>query len=55
MRLYLICDNSDTATGLRLAGVESSHAETADEVEVKLAELTENSNIGMIHIKEESF
>ena len=32
MRLYLICDNEDTALGLRLAGIEGTVTESRDEV-----------------------
>ncbi|MDD6275588.1 MAG: V-type ATP synthase subunit F [Clostridia bacterium] len=48
----MICDNSDTAVGLRLAGVESCMADEADKVEEKLAELADDSDIGIILINE---
>ena len=30
MRLYLICDNEDTALGMRLAGIEGTVTESRD-------------------------
>lgn len=39
MRLYLICDNEDTALGMRLAGIEGTVTESRDKVRELLKRL----------------
>lgn len=52
MRLYLICDNEDTALGLRLAGIEGIVTEDNSEVAKKLSELADDKEIGIVLINE---
>ncbi len=40
MRLFLICDNEDTATGMRLAGIESIITNDKSDVVNKLNEIS---------------
>lgn len=48
MRLYLICDNDDTALGLRLAGVEGDVTDNREEAAELLEKAAQNSDIGII-------
>ena len=48
MRLYLICDNDDTALGLRLAGIEGDVTDNRDEAASLLEKAAQNSDIGII-------
>lgn len=50
MRLYLISDNEDTATGMRLAGIEGIITEDKNVVSAKLKEISADSGIGIILI-----
>lgn len=52
MRLYLICDNEDTALGLRLAGIEG--IVTSDRIEISkvLSTVADDAQIGIILINE---
>jgi V/A-type H+-transporting ATPase subunit F len=52
MRLYLICDNEDTALGLRLAGIEGTVTESRDEVAKLLEKAASDSEIGIILINQ---
>ena len=52
MRLYLICDNEDTAVGLRLAGIESTVTDSKDIVVSKFSEISAQSDIGIILINQ---
>ena len=52
MRLYLICDNDDTATGMRLAGIEGIITSDRDTVVGKLREISDNADIGIILINQ---
>ena len=49
MRLYLICDNEDTALGMRLAGIEGTVTESKDELFEKAAQ---DPDIGIILINQ---
>lgn len=52
MRFFLISDNTDTQTGMRLAGIEGVVAHTAAEVSEALGAALEQPNIGMILVTE---
>lgn len=52
MRMYLISDNIDTLTGMRLAGVDGAIAHTPDEVKVQLDKVTADKEIGILLITE---
>ncbi len=50
MRLYLICDNEDTAVGLRLAGIEGTVVGSKEEVPVLLEKAAQDPEIGIVLI-----
>lgn len=52
MRFFLISDNTDTQTGMRLAGIEGIVTHTPDEVREALAEALAQPDIGMILVTE---
>lgn len=52
MRMYVISDNVDTLTGLRLAGVEGVVAHTAGELGKALEYVGSDKNIGVLLITE---
>lgn len=52
MRLFLICDNEDTATGLRLAGIEGIITSDREAVVHKLKEISNETDIGIILINQ---
>lgn len=52
MRFFLISDNTDTQTGMRLAGIEGVVAHTADEVAGALNEALDRPDVGMILVTE---
>lgn len=52
MKMYLISDNIDTLTGMRLAGVEGSIAHTSDEIKMQLDKVTADKEIGVLLITE---
>lgn len=52
MRLYLICDNEDTALGMRLAGIEGAVTESKDEVRELFEKTVQDSDIGIILINQ---
>lgn len=52
MRLFLICDNDDTATGLRLAGIEGIITGDRDTVVSKLKEISADTDIGIVLINQ---
>ena len=52
MRLYLICDNEDTAVGMRLAGVESTVTSDKSVVVSTLKEISAQTDIGIILINQ---
>ena len=52
MRLYLICDNEDTAVGLRLAGVENTVVKSREEVPDLLEKAAQDPEIGIILINQ---
>lgn len=52
MRFYLICDNDDTATGMRLAGIEGSILHTQKDVVAEFNEISANTDIGIVLINQ---
>ena len=52
MRFYLISDNTDTQTGMRLAGIEGVVAHQADEVTAALDYALAQPDVGMILVTE---
>ncbi len=52
MRMYLISDNVDTSTGMRLAGVDGCVVHTRDELKAALHSAISDSDIGIILLTE---
>ncbi|MDR0999552.1 MAG: V-type ATP synthase subunit F [Clostridiales bacterium] len=52
MKIYLISDNVDTRTGLRLVGVDGAVVHTADELRGQLDKVMEDPDIGILLIME---
>lgn len=52
MKMYLISDNIDTLTGMRLAGVEGIVVHEKDEVKKALEDAMANEEIGVILLTE---
>ena len=52
MRFFLISDNTDTQTGMRLAGIEGVVAHTADETQAAINGALARPEIGMILVTE---
>ena len=52
MRLYLLSDNHDTVTGMRLCGIEGTVLHEVEGVKKKLVELMADKEIGIILITE---
>jgi V/A-type H+-transporting ATPase subunit F len=52
MRLYLICDNDDTAVGMRLAGIEGTLTSDRKVVVKTLNEVSQDESIGIILINQ---
>nr|WP_294678931.1 V-type ATP synthase subunit F [uncultured Blautia sp.] len=52
MQMYLISDNIDTLTGMRLAGVEGVVVHERDELKEALEHAIANKNIGIILLTE---
>lgn len=52
MRMYLISDNVDTLTGMRLAGVEGAVVHEAEEIKEQLDKVTLDKDIGILLITE---
>jgi V/A-type H+-transporting ATPase subunit F len=50
--MYVISDNTDTLTGLRLAGVDGVVAHEEDEVKARLASVFGDKDIGILLITE---
>ena len=53
MKFYLISDNHDTVTGLRLAGIEGEVVHERNEVETALSKAIENEEIGVVLMTEQ--
>ncbi len=52
MRMFLISDNTDTLTGMRLAGVDGVLAHTHSEVVAALKKLEGDGDIGIVLVTE---
>mgnify|MGYP002625176103 CR=1 FL=1 len=52
MRYFVISDNSDTLTGLRLAGIEGARAETREETLAAIEAAVADETIGILLINE---
>jgi len=52
MKMYVISDNIDTLTGMRLAGTEGVVVHEKHELEEALAKILENQSIGILLITE---
>lgn len=52
MKIYLISDNVDTYTGMRLAGVDGAVVHTKSELKEKLAQVMEDKSIGILLVTE---
>lgn len=52
MKYFLIADNTDTLTGMRLAGVEGVRATTRQEVQAALADCMSDPDTGVVLINE---
>lgn len=52
MKMYLISDNTDTLTGMRLAGVEGVVAHTREEVKQALSDALAKKDIGILLLTE---
>jgi V/A-type H+-transporting ATPase subunit F len=50
MKMFLLSDNIDTLTGLRLAGIEGKVMHTKEEVDLALDELVCNEEVAIILI-----
>lgn len=50
MKMYLISDNVDTRTGMRLAGIQGCVLHEADEVKQKMEEVLKDQDIGIVLI-----
>lgn len=55
MKTCCLCDDTDTALGFKLAGAEVVICKDKIEAELKLKELSRDSNIGIIFIAENIF
>lgn len=52
MRYFLICDNADTLTGMRLAGIEGTMARTPQETQAAIRRAKEDPDIAILLINE---
>lgn len=52
MKMYILSDNSDTWTGMRLAGIDGAIVHEKEEVETKIKELLQKDEFGVILITE---
>ncbi len=52
MRIFLISDNADTQTGMRLAGIDGILVRTPEEVKVAVDEILNDTGIGILLITE---
>ena len=54
MKMFIISDNVDTLTGMRLAGIEGVIAHTVAEVNIELDKILKNKEIGVLLITEKT-
>ena len=52
MRYFVICDNSDTLIGMRLAGIEGTVTRTAEQTEAAIVRAKEDPDIAVLLINE---
>lgn len=52
MKMYLISDNVDTQTGMRLAGIEGCVVHETEEVRRELEKAVKDENIGIVLLTE---
>lgn len=52
MKLYVICDNNDTLTGMRLAGIEGEKALSREAFEAAASRVLKDKSIGILMITE---
>lgn len=52
MKMYLLSDNRDTLTGLRIAGIKGILVSGTDDARERLEELLNNPDVGIILITE---
>lgn len=52
MRYFVICNNRDTLTGLRMAGIEGRIAVNKEQTSLALKETTADKSIGILLINE---
>lgn len=52
MKLYVICDNNDTLTGMRLAGIEGEKVTTREAFEEASERLCRDKSVGILMITE---
>ncbi|MDR0671857.1 MAG: V-type ATP synthase subunit F, partial [Oscillospiraceae bacterium] len=52
MRFFVISDNSDTLTGLRLAGIDGTRVSSAEDVKEAVSKVIANPDIGVLLITE---
>jgi len=52
MKMYLISDNVDTRTGMRLAGVEGCVVNSADEIKKEMEKVLADPEIGIVLVTE---
>ena len=52
MKMFLICDNVDTLTGMRLAGVDGVVVHEREELRKELEEAMDDKSIGIILLTE---
>ena len=50
MRIYLLSDNHDTLTGMRLCGIEGCMVKNKEELVKKLSEVVQNKEVAVIMI-----
>ena len=50
MKLYLLSDNRDTLTGLRLAGIEGKYLSSAEEIKEETERIISDDEIGILLI-----
>lgn len=52
MKLYVICDNNDTLTGLRLSGIEGEKAVTREAFQEASERIRQDPSVGILMITE---